>query len=159
MNKYFGFIIFHLSSTLQFDWMLENELFASTLLLMGINDSVLDQIGLRTLCRNDLWSKTEVPLYISMPTRIQPIITHTTITHAHRNPGYFLLSSELISSTIQIQKMCIVQLFRFLYAPLTEKDQAHVHEIFIYLYVHIMMDTNIHMHIYIYIYIYILVFV
>ena len=49
MNKYFCFIIFHFSSTLQFDFMLENELFAFTLFPMGINDSGLDQIGLRTL--------------------------------------------------------------------------------------------------------------
>ena len=58
------FILFHLSSTLQYDLMLENELFAFTLFLMGINDSVLDQIGFRTLCRDELWSKTEVELYI-----------------------------------------------------------------------------------------------
>ena len=64
MNKYFCCIIFNFSSTLQFDFILENELFAFTLLLMGINDSVLDQIGFQTLCRNELWSKTEVPLYI-----------------------------------------------------------------------------------------------
>ena len=64
MNKYLCTIIFHLSSTLQFDLMLENELFAFTLLLMGINYSVLDQIGIRTHCRNEMWSKTEVPLYI-----------------------------------------------------------------------------------------------
>ena len=44
--------------------MLENELFASTLFLMGINDSILDQFGFCALCRNELWSKTEVPLYI-----------------------------------------------------------------------------------------------
>ena len=64
MNKYFFFIIFQLSSTLQLDMMLENELLAFTLFLMGIKDSVLDQIGFRTLCMNELWSKTEVPLYI-----------------------------------------------------------------------------------------------
>ena len=45
--------------------MLEIELFAFTLFIMGINDSVLDQIGFLTLCRNKLWSKTEVALYLS----------------------------------------------------------------------------------------------
>ena len=50
MNKYFLFIMFHFSSTLQFDLMLKNELFAFSLFLMGINDSVLDQIGFCTLC-------------------------------------------------------------------------------------------------------------
>ena len=34
MNKYFYFIIFHLGSTLQFDLMLENELFPFTLFLI-----------------------------------------------------------------------------------------------------------------------------
>ena len=63
MNKYFCFIIFHFSSTLQFDLMLENKLLAFQLFLMGIDDSVLHQIGFRTSCRNELWSKTEVPLY------------------------------------------------------------------------------------------------
>ena len=62
MKKYFCFIIFHFSRTLQFDLMLENELFAFALFLMGINDSVFDQIDFRTLCRNELWSKTEVSL-------------------------------------------------------------------------------------------------
>ena len=47
--------MFHLSSTLQFDLMLENELFALTSFLMGINDSILDQIDFRTLCWNTLW--------------------------------------------------------------------------------------------------------
>ena len=42
--------------------MLENELFAFTLFFMEITDSVFDQIGLRTLCRNELWSNTEVSL-------------------------------------------------------------------------------------------------
>ena len=41
-----------------------NKLFAFMLFHKGINDSVLDQIGLRTLCRNKLWSKTEVQLHI-----------------------------------------------------------------------------------------------
>ena len=58
MNKYFCFTIFHFSSTLLFDLMLEKELFAFTLFLMGISDSLLDQIGFQALCRNELWSKT-----------------------------------------------------------------------------------------------------
>ena len=66
MNKYVCFIIFQLSSNLQFGLMLEIELFASTLFLMGINDSVLDLIGLRTLCRKALWSETEEPLYVCL---------------------------------------------------------------------------------------------
>ena len=49
--------------TLQFDLMLDKKLFTFTLFLMGINDSVLDQIGFQTICRNKLWSKTDVPLY------------------------------------------------------------------------------------------------
>ena len=65
VNKYLLFFIFHLNRTLQFDLMLENELCASTLFLMGINDSLLDLIGFRALCRKELWSKTEVPLYLS----------------------------------------------------------------------------------------------
>ena len=44
--------------------MLENELFAFTLFLMGIDDSVLDQFDFKKLCKNELWSKTEVPLHI-----------------------------------------------------------------------------------------------
>ena len=64
MNKYFWFIIFHFSRTLQFDLMLAYELHALTLFPMGINDSVLDQIGFQILCRNELWCKTEVPLYL-----------------------------------------------------------------------------------------------
>ena len=47
---------------MQFDLMRENELFAFTF-LMGINNFILDQIDFLTLCRNELWSKTEVPLY------------------------------------------------------------------------------------------------
>ena len=34
------------------------------LFLIGINYTELDQIGFVTLCRNELWSKIEVPLYI-----------------------------------------------------------------------------------------------
>ena len=64
MSKYFCFIIFHFSSTLQFDLIIENELFAFTIFLIGISDSVLDQIGFRTLCRNELSSKIEVSLHI-----------------------------------------------------------------------------------------------
>ena len=56
-EKYLCFVIFHLSSTLQLDLMFENKLFAFTLFLMEINDSVLDQISFRTLCRNELWCK------------------------------------------------------------------------------------------------------
>ena len=56
MNKYLCFIIFHLSSTLHFDLMLENELFAFTLFIMGINDSVHDQIGFRTLSRSIVYN-------------------------------------------------------------------------------------------------------
>ena len=41
MNKYFCFIVFQFSSILQFDLMLENELFAFTLSPIGINDSIL----------------------------------------------------------------------------------------------------------------------
>ena len=52
--------MFHFSSTLHFDWMLENELFSSTLFPMGMND----EIGFRTLGSNKLLSKTEAPLYI-----------------------------------------------------------------------------------------------
>ena len=66
MNKYLCVIIFHLSSNLQIDLMLENELSAFTLFLMGINDSVLDLIGFLTLCRKALWSETEVPLHIKL---------------------------------------------------------------------------------------------
>ena len=64
MNKYFCSIIFHFRSTLQFNLMLENELFAFTLFLMGINDFVLNQIGFLALCWNELWSITDIALYI-----------------------------------------------------------------------------------------------
>ena len=37
--------MFHFGSTLLFDLMLENKLFAFMLFHMGISDSVLDQIG------------------------------------------------------------------------------------------------------------------
>ena len=65
-EKYLCFIMFHFSRTLQFDLMLENELFAFTLFLMEINDSVLDQISFRTLCSNELWSKTEALCKLSL---------------------------------------------------------------------------------------------
>ena len=39
VNEYFCFIIFHPSSTLLFDLMLVNELFASMLILRGINNN------------------------------------------------------------------------------------------------------------------------
>ena len=63
MNEYICFIIFHLGSTLHVDLMFANELFAFALFLMRLNYSVLDHIGFRTLCRNELWSKTEVALH------------------------------------------------------------------------------------------------
>ena len=62
-NKYFYFIMFHFSSTVQFDGMLENELLTFALFPIGMNDSMLDQIRLRAPCRNELWSKTDLPLY------------------------------------------------------------------------------------------------
>ena len=48
------FLLYYISfsSTLQFDLTLEIELFAFTLFIILINDSVLDQIGVRTLCMN-----------------------------------------------------------------------------------------------------------
>ena len=58
------FTIFHISSTLQFDMMLENELFACAFLFTRIIDSVLDKIDFRTPCRNELRSKTVIPPYI-----------------------------------------------------------------------------------------------
>ena len=53
-----GTTVFNFSGTSQFDLMHENELFAFTLFFMAINDSVHDQIGFRTLCRNEMLSKT-----------------------------------------------------------------------------------------------------
>ena len=74
MNIYCSFIIFHLSSTSQIDLKMRTNYFHLrylfpflflTLFIMGINDSVLDDIGFRILSSNELWSKTEVQLYIS----------------------------------------------------------------------------------------------
>ena len=61
----------------------ENELLAFTAFLMEINDSVLDEIGFRTLCRNELWSETMVSLCFSWGTFILCRYNSTIYTYIY----------------------------------------------------------------------------